>query len=315
MLDRAHRIFSEASIDDVVRIDVPGRGASVASDDVSNVRGEVEPMIPAFQSGSLFGDRTGVLVVDAQSLLKAEAVIAADLVAAADPTAVVAVFVAAGSIPAPLAGALKDRAEKMTVKKMRERDAAGWLNEAARSRGVKIHGDAAAALVQRFGSDVAALGQALEQLAGAGVTEVTEAEILARFQNRPDEPMWHYTDAIAAGDVGAALRRLADFLTHNHPLVLLSFLENELRRRSLAAAAPDIETYASWVGGKPDAYPVQKAWRQRTRASDTELRRALQAVARADLTMKTEPEPTHRVTLERLTVALCRWLGGRATVG
>lgn len=315
MLDRAHRIFAEASLSDVVRVDVPGRGASVATDEPSTVRGEIEPVIPALQSGSLFGDRTGVLVVDAQNLLKAEAGVVADLVNAADPAAVLAVFVTAGSVPAPLAGALKENAEKVAVKKMRERDAAGWLAEAARERKLKLHGDAAAALVQRFGSDVAALGQALDQLAGAGGTEIGVDDVSSRFQNRPDEPMWHYTDAVAAGDVGTALRRLADFLTHNHPLILLSFLESELRRRSLAAAAPDIGTYASWVGSKVDSYPVKKAWRQRSQASDSELRRALQAIARADLTMKTEPEATHRVTLERLTVALCRWIGGKATVG
>jgi hypothetical protein len=27
--------------------------------------------------------------------------------------------------------------------------------------------------------------------------------------------------------------------------------------------------------------------------------------------MKTQPEEVHRVTLERLTVAFCRWYGGR----
>jgi hypothetical protein len=35
----------------------------------------------------------------------------------------------------------------------------------------------------------------------------------------------------------------------------------------------------------------------------------LRRLALADLQIKTAPEPTHRVTLERLTVAMCRWLG------
>jgi hypothetical protein len=34
----------------------------------------------------------------------------------------------------------------------------------------------------------------------------------------------------------------------------------------------------------------------------------VRAIAKADLTLKTQPEPTHRVTLERLTVAMCRWM-------
>ena len=121
--------------------------------------------------------------------------------------------------------------------------------------------------------------------------------------------MWHYTDAIAAGDEGEALRRLEDFLEHSHPLVLLAGLENDVRRRSLAAAAPDVETYADWLGSTPSAYPVRKVWDLRNRATAVNLRRSLDAVSRADLQMKTAPEATHRVTLERLTVALCRWLG------
>jgi DNA polymerase III delta subunit len=122
--------------------------------------------------------------------------------------------------------------------------------------------------------------------------------------------MWHYSDAVAAGDTGEALRRLADFLTHGHPLQLLAFLLADLRRRSLAATAPEIETLAEWLGSSPDHYPVRKAWNQREVSSDDELRRALDALSRADIELKTAPESSHRVTMERLTVALTRWYGG-----
>jgi len=50
-------------------------------------------------------------------------------------------------------------------------------------------------------------------------------------------------------------------------------------------------------------------WDQRSRTRSESLRRSLDALARADLQIKTAPEETHRVTLERLTVAMCRWLG------
>ena len=136
---------------------------------------------------------------------------------------------------------MKELGETLSVRKYRERDAAQWLAEASRDRGVKMHGDAARALVQRFGSDVAALSSALDQLGSSG-EEVTADAVLDRFANRPDEPMWHYADALAAGETGDALRRLADFLTHSHPLILLAFLAGDLRRRCLAAVAPDIET-------------------------------------------------------------------------
>jgi DNA polymerase III delta subunit len=305
MLDRAAEIFAAASVDHHERIDVPGRGAEASE---SQMREPVQRIVPALQSGSLFGGSNGVLVVDAQNLQKSEAEVIAELVTLADADAMTAVFVSAGSILAPLAKVLKERGETTSIKKMRERDAARWLGEAARDRRLRLEPEAVTILVRRFGSDVAALGQALDQLAVDGETITAEA-VTGRYANRPDEPMWLLADAISDGKEGEALRRLADFLEHGHPLVVLSFLEGEVKKRSLAAIAPDVGTYATWVGGSPQAYPVKKVWDQRSRTRSESLRRSLDALARADLQIKTAPEETHRVTLERLTVAMCRWLG------
>jgi DNA polymerase III delta subunit len=306
MLARAAAVFDAHTGGEHLRIDVPGRGAG--SDGDGAMRDEVQPVVPALQSGSLFGDVSGVLIVDAHQLLKAEAQIIGELLALADPASIAAVLVAEGSLPAAVKKAVADRGEVITIKKLRERDASEWLAAEGKRRGIRIEQEAAAVLLQRFGSDVASLGRALDQLEIEGDT-VTETDVRGRFSNRPDEPMWYLSDAITAGKEGEALRRLEDFLEHNHPLVLLSFLEGEVRRRALAQAAPDIETYAGWVGSTPSAYPVRKAWDGRNRVRADSLRRSLDALARADLTLKTEPEPLHRVTLERLTVALCRWLG------
>jgi DNA polymerase III delta subunit len=306
MLDRAAAVFADFDIADPVRIDVPGRGSEHGDD--AALRHGLEPLVPALQSGSLFGDRSGVLVTDANNLLKAEAEVVAELVGHLDGDAVVVVFLSAGSLPAPLNSTLRTSAEIMEVKKLRERDAGDWLAAAARSRGLRMHAEGAAALLQHFGSDTAALGRALDQLAAAD-EEVTADVVAMRFRARPDEPMWHYADAVADGDVATALRRLSDFLAHGHPLQLLAFTEGEVRRRALAAAAPDIATYAEWVGASADTFPVKKAWRRRSDSSESDLGRALEALSRADLLLKTAPEPTHRITLERLTVALCRWVG------
>jgi DNA polymerase-3 subunit delta len=306
MLARAHEIFAQLEVTEVVRVDVPGRGSSDDSDGA--LRAAVEPAVPALQSGSLFGDRSGLLVVDAQNVLKAEAGVLAELVGLADADAVVAVFVAAGAVPAPLGKALREVGETMTIKRLTERSASEWLAAAARERRIRLHGDAVAALINRFGTDVASLAGALDQLQSSG-EEITGDVVMARFRNRPDEPAWLYMDAVAAGDRGEALRRLEDFLQHTHPLVLLATINNDLRRRSLAAAAPDFATFADRDGGKRN-YGMEKIWNQRQRVKASDLARALDAVARADLQLKTAPEVTHRITMERLTVALCRWYGG-----
>lgn len=309
MLDAASQALEQLGATDVNRIDVPGKGSGDDTED-SGLRSPVAAAVPALQSGSLFGGSPAVLVVDAHQLLKAEATILAELISAAAASGgIVAVFVAAGSIPAPLGSVLRKEAETMKVDRLTERKAATWLGQEARRRGLSLHGDAAAALIQRFGTDVGALGSALDQLA-LDDRPLTGEAIRERFKNRPDEPMWHIADAIAAGDTGETLRRLEDFLIHGHPLQLLAFLQNDVRRRALAAAAPDYETFVDRDGGRK-SYAMEKVWKSRHRARDTDLHRAVGALARADLQLKTTPEPTHRVTMERLVVALCHWYGGR----
>ncbi len=306
MMERAHRAIRQLGIDTPTRIDIPAKGSGGDGDE-GGLRGQVQEIVPALQSGSLFGGSEGVLVVDAQSLLKSEAEVIAELLdISSDP---IAVFVAAGSIPAPLGTLLRKKAETISVQRINERSAGEWLGRAARDRGLRIEADAVALLLQRFGTNVAALGQALDQLIVEG-PDIDADLVRNRFKNRPDEPMWHYVDSVVVGSQGDALRRLADFLQHGHPLQLLAFLQNDVRRRSLAAAAPDYETFLEWDGGKA-GWGMEKVWKQRSRIKGSDLRLAVGALARADLQLKTAPESTHRVTMERLTVAMCRWYGGR----
>ena len=72
MLERSRRLLEQAGASETVRIDVPARGAEEVGEG-GVLRSGVEPLVPALQSGSLFGDRLGVEVVDAQSLQKMEA--------------------------------------------------------------------------------------------------------------------------------------------------------------------------------------------------------------------------------------------------
>ena len=310
MLDRAHQVFEQMGVAaaDVVRIDVPGKGQSESAE--GNLRVEIEPVVPALQSGSLFGDKTGVVIVDAHSLRAAEAGAIVELLELADPAALQVVVLTAGTMPAPLSAFVKANGEAISVRKLRERDVTDWLRDAARERKLRINAETSTALVERFGTDISSLGQALDQLVHSDEA-ITADVVRSRFRNRPDEPMWHFADAVSVGDIGESLRRLHDFLTHSHPLILLSFLENDLRKRALAAAAPDINTFAEWTKSKADAFPIKKAWRARSRMTPQRLGLAVDALRRADQTLKTKPEEIHLVTLERLTVSLCYWYGGK----
>jgi len=308
MMDRASRALEQLDVESPTRIDVPPKGTGSDESAEGAMRIAVQEIVPALQSGSLFGGAGGVLIVDAHALLKAEAEVITELLELSSDGGPVAVFVAAGSIVAPLGTLLRKQAETMKVGRITEKSAGEWLGRAARERGLRIDRDASTVLLHRFGTNVAALGQALDQLAVEGPV-VDGDRVRDRFKNRPDEPMWHYVDSIVTGKPGEALRRLANFLQHGHPLQLLAFLQSDVRRRSLAAAAPDYDTFVEWDGGKA-GWPLEKVWKQRSRIKGSELKLALSALSRADLQLKTAPEPTHRITMERLTVAMCRWYGG-----
>ncbi|MGA7271215.1 MAG: hypothetical protein WB239_09100 [Acidimicrobiia bacterium] len=306
MLSSAQGLLTKSGVSpsDVVRIDVPGRGAGEEGE--GSLRAELEPAVPILQSGSLFGGAQALMVVDAQSLQVGEAEILAELIRQRDPASVSVVLVVEGKLPKSLAAVAKEGAETVSIKKMWERQASQWLGQEIRSRDLVFEKGAAEALVQRFGTDTAAMGRALDQLREHR-GKVTAQLILDRFRNRPDEPLFLYLDALEKGDTGQALRRLADFLTHGHPLQVVGALDGDLRRRSLAAAAPDRETLGKWMGARSSDRRVDRLWRSRGRVPDSSLRLAQEAVLRADRALKTEPEDTHRVTMERLTVALCRW--------
>lgn len=297
----AHMTQHEVAREQVVRVDVPGRGAGEEGD--GSLRAELEPMIPLLQSGSLFGGGQGLEVVDAENLQKAEVETLVELLQGADLAAIEVALVYGGAIPKPIR---QLGGQTVSVKKMWERQASQWLDEAVHARGLALEKGAAEAMMKRFGTDTASMGQALDQLEETSA-KITAELIMDRFKNRPDEPTWHITDAIEKGDVPTALRRLADFLVHGHPLVYLAALESNLKKRALAATAPDKDTLKQWVGGSDRQ--ISRLWNQRGRVRESALRRAQEALVRADRVVKTHPEEVHRVTLERLTVAFCRWYG------
>lgn len=306
MLEMASVAFSAGGVEDPSRVDVPGRGSGT-TDDGTTLRDQVRSIVPALQSGSLFGGPTGVLVMDAQNLLKAEVDVIVEMLRTADPSQSVAVFASSGTMPAAIKKIVKEHGEVLEVKAMRSRDALEWIASYARERRLKIDQDARDELIKHFGTDHASMKRAIDRL--SVTTDVISAQDISdTVDNRPDEPMWFLGDAIMAGNPAEALRRLADFLQHNHPLLLLSYLESEVRKRSLAAVAPDYDTFAAWAKSNPRSYATKKVWEARTRANGEALANCIRALARADLTLKTEPEPTHRVTMERLTVAMSRWM-------
>lgn len=332
MLERAADAFEDAGWpkSSIVRVDVPGRGQSAAGEEA--VRPEVEPVVPALQSGSMFADKTGVLIVDAHQLKATEAQALAELLETADRELCRAVLVSSGELAAPLKKAVKAHGETQTIKWMTNEEFQRWLADAARRHGLHLSATAKNALKELFRFDVAAIEQALTQLEMAE-GNITPEMIKARFENRPQTPTWEYFNALEKGEKTKALRFLRNFMTNSHPIVLIAVLEDDLRKRALAADAPDVETYADWtnpglrkrwLNSKASdtksfgnwimsrdksarvAFPTKKAWLAGRAMSPQTLLRAVDALRRADAILKNKymPDVTHLVTMERLTIAL-----------
>jgi DNA polymerase III delta subunit len=308
MLTKARDFLVRCGVEEVVRIDVPGRGAG--EDGTGALRAEIEPAIPVLQSASLFGGVSGLEIVDANQLTAAEAGVLAELIEIMDPGAVALVVVSTGAVPSVLVKVLKSAGEVESVKRLREQDSRGWLVTAIKERKLDVDESAVDALIQRFGTDTASLGQALDQLAESR-ERITGELIKDRFRNRPNEPTWLYTDAVTKGNVAEALRRMGDLLTHTHPLVLVGALENEVRRRAIALSATDVDDFRLQMGARANDRSIEFLWRNRSKVKDSSLRQAVDALVRADRILKSAPEPMHRITMERLTVAMCRWMAGR----
>ncbi|MGH8947374.1 MAG: hypothetical protein ACRDXF_00840, partial [Acidimicrobiia bacterium] len=94
MLDGAGQHFALAGLErsQVLRVDVPGRGAGEEGDGA--LRAELEPVIPLLQSGSLFGDPQGLQLVDAQNLQASEGAVLEELIETADLSTIEVVILA-----------------------------------------------------------------------------------------------------------------------------------------------------------------------------------------------------------------------------
>ena len=230
----------------IVRVDVPStRGGGAVPPGGPNQHGafraDLNGVVPLLQSSSLFGLKQGLLLMDANFLLAAESRAMAELLPAIDPSAVAVAIVAQRSLPATLAKTVRAIGKVKTLLPLWENQIHGWLMGQMKEKGLRMSYQARAAMVQRFGTDRAALRRALEQLQGEN-RPITAEMVMERFRSRPDQPVFRILDEIVAGNAEAALRRLGDYLANSRssdgrPHILLGVVESDLRLRLKASQA------------------------------------------------------------------------------
>lgn len=153
-------------------------------------------------------------------------------------------------------------------------DAAQWIRSAAASEGVRIEASAVRLLVELAGSDRVRLCREFERacLFAASDGTITEPAVRAVAESPDSGGVWALTNALERGEWAAALRELAIRLDRGDaPVMILG----------------------------------QIGWFVRTKLTPTRVARAVDAVFRTDLALKTSRGDA-RVLLERLIVELSR---------
>ncbi len=253
-LDTARKHLRRTGVepDQIIRMDVPStRGAGTPPPAFPDQHGAFRPelieIVPLLQSSSLFGQKQGLLLVDAQNLLSPEAHALVEMLSSMDSSSVGVAIVAQRSLPAALSKKIREIGKVESMRQLWESQMHGWLDGQAKEKGLRIGYQSRAALVQRFGTDRSALRRALEQLQGEN-RPINAQMIVERFRNRPDQPVFGILDEILAGNTEGALRRLGDYLANarssdGRPHILLGTLESDLRLRLMASQASGREHF------------------------------------------------------------------------
>jgi DNA polymerase-3 subunit delta len=166
----------------------------------------------------------------------------------------------------------------------------GWIVDRGKSRGVKLGGEAAAALVATVGEDTAALDQAVEQLAGAFPGKpVGPSEVRAQFVGLGEQRVWDLCDHALAGRLPQALVTLRGLLdAREEPLLILggiaSRVRDLLRVRSLPDRMPSAE--AARAAGIKFEWQIRRYREQASRFAPEDLIRLHERIAEADRALK-----------------------------
>jgi DNA polymerase III subunit delta len=181
---------------------------------------------------SLWGERRGLLVLDAAGLPEA-GVREVETYLSAPPPDVVLVLtvVSRGARPPRLAGAVDAAGGTVRQVALRKQDVGRWLQERAKARNLRLTPPGASALQATLGDDPATLHQAVEQLAAAfGDESVGPDLVQAQFQGVGEQRVWDLCDQALGGRLPEAMVALRSLLEDREDaLVILGGIASRIR--------------------------------------------------------------------------------------
>ncbi|MDQ3662386.1 MAG: DNA polymerase III subunit delta [Actinomycetota bacterium] len=277
------------------------------SEDSFDASSDVQEIITALETPSLFGGRRLIVVHDAERLLKAQnQALEGYLRAPSQGSALVLLSTRSTS----LAEAVRACGVVIALEPPRGRDLVGWVRERSRARSLRIDDRAVQTLIDGLGTDLRELDSALEQLATrheAGAV-ISAEQVRSTFGRHAEERVWALTDAVSErkpAESLIALRRLLE--QGDDPVFVLGALAAQVRRLLVAKRHADggPQAVASALGLR--GYPAQKLHKQAGIYREEELTSALQILAATDLDLKTGELPGvegAEMALERAVVRL-----------
>lgn len=251
-----------------------------------------------------------VLVRDAGSIAAAEQEAVARYIANPNPSTCLILVADKLDGRGKLAKAAKKAKVFVDAKPLKGGAVRQFATAEAKARGHRLASDAAAALLDALGEDLAALGDAMERLSlfvGAG-QPIDLAAVEACVTRVRTESVWALVDSVSLRNAPGALRAAASLLADREPpLRILALVARQLRmvarmRQALAEGLRGPEA-ARAAGAPPFKSRDLTEAARRFRLAD--LGAAFEVIAATDLALKGSKRPGETVLQEAL-LQLCR---------
>lgn len=190
-------------------------------------------------------------------------------------------------------------------------DRASWIRAQAEEHGVRLDNHAAARIAEQLGEDLGRLDgivAVLRSTFGEGV-RVGASDVEPFLGEAGGVPPWDFTDAIDSGQTATALTMMSRMMNggDRHPLQVMAILHGHYAKLARLDGA-DVRTEAeaaTAIGIKP-GFPAKKALANYRRLGGTNVRRAIDLLAAADLDLRGATELDDELVMEVLVARLSR---------
>ncbi|GAC1597631.1 MAG: DNA polymerase III subunit delta [Acidimicrobiales bacterium] len=290
-----------------------GEDRSLALEELSGDDLTVEAIVDAARTMPFLTGRRVLVVNDVGRFGSDKLAALLEYLASPEETTSLVFVAGGGQTSQKLVNAVKKVGEVIDAGAPSGKARAAWITEHLRAAPIRLDARARSRIAEHLGEDLGRLPRLVETLVaayGEGAS-VGVDEVEPFLGGAGGVAPWDLTDAIDAGDTGAALVALGRLTGagERHPLVILATLHRHygaLLRLDGSGIRGEQEAAAA-VGMAP--YPAKKALAQASRLGGTNIGRAITLIAQADLDLRGLKDWPEDLVLEVLVARLSRLRG------